>query len=231
MKAIIKNELRKYFYSPLGYIVIGLILVVFSLYMLSGIVMDKIFDMGISLYYTLELALSIIVALASMGLFAEERKTGTEKILLSAPISTFKMILSKFLSVGIIVLIAGILMTVEFFIFKAFGPYSIVEGMAQILGFMLVLMAGVSFGMFVSSVSENSIIAGALTIIPMIIFNIVSTQLMVENALMSIIYLPRLYINFARGIISIADILVLLLFIAFFFILTMLVFKRRKLVK
>ena len=231
MKAIIKNELRKYFYSPLGYIVIGVFLVLFSLYIVSGIITYGILDMGIAFFFTAELGLPVMICLLAMGIFAEERKNGTDKILLTAPISTFKMVLAKFLAAGMVIGIGLLFTMVYFFVMRTYGTYSFIEALTQMIGFLLISLAGISFGMFASSLVDNPVIAGALIIIPMLFWSTVGTNFGVENTIFSITHLSNLYINFARGIISIADVLILCLFIALFFALTMIVFKRRRLVK
>lgn len=231
MKAIIKNELKKYFYSPLGYIVIGGFLVIFSLYVLSGIVSYLTLDLGIALYYTIELGFPVIIGLLTMGMFAEERKNGTEKLLLTSPISTFKIVLAKFFSAMIVCGIGLLITLIHYFIFRIFGEYSFVEALTQILGVMFVAAAGISFGMFASSLVDNPVIAGAITIITMELWTILASNVGINNMLFSITHLSALYINFGRGVISIADILILCLFTVLFFTLTLLSFKRRRLVK
>lgn len=231
MGAIIKNELKKYFYSPLGYIVIGVFLVVFSLYILSGIVSYMTLDIGLALYYTIELGFPIIIGLLTMGMFAEERKNGTEKLLFTSPISTFKMVLAKFISAAIVIGIGLIFTLIFYFVFRLYGDYIFIEALTQIVGMVFISAAGISFGMFASSLVENPIIAGAITMIPMILWSTIASTFGIDNMLFSTTHFSSLYINFARGIISIADILILFLFTALFFTLTLLSFKRRKLVK
>ncbi len=230
MKAIIKNELRKYFYSPLGYIIVGAFIIIFSLYVLSGIASYRILDLGIAFYCTIDLAFPVLIALLTMGIFAEERKSGTEKILLTAPISTTKMILAKLIAATIVVVIATLLTSVFYFIFNGYGAYGLGEAITQQVGFILVAIAGISFGMFASSLCDNPVIAGAIVFVPALLMTIFS-GVGIGSSLFDIIRISSLYINFAKGIISVADILILCLFTTLFFTLTLLGFKRRRLVK
>jgi hypothetical protein len=65
----------------------------------------------------------------------------------------------------------------------------------------------------------------------MILWSIIASTFGADSLLFSITHISNLYINFGRGVISLANILILIAFTALFFTLTLLSFKRRKLVK
>ena len=84
MWAIIKKEFKAYFYSPIGYIYIGVFILITSfLFFLDLFAYGSVefFDM----YSLTTLVLSFIVPVLTMRMFAEERKTGTEQLLLTSP--------------------------------------------------------------------------------------------------------------------------------------------------
>ena len=97
MWAIIKKEFRSYFYSPVGYVFIGAFLlmssVFFSIYTLAyGSVQYS------GLFYSTVQLLTFTIAILTMGMFAGERKNGTETILFTSSRSITSIVLRKIFS-------------------------------------------------------------------------------------------------------------------------------------
>ena len=82
MFSIFKKELKSYFLSPIGYVAIGLFLAVFSLFFYLTTIMERGIDLGNLYFNTARYGLLIIVPIITMRMFAEERKNGTEQLLL-----------------------------------------------------------------------------------------------------------------------------------------------------
>ena len=106
MWAVIKKEFKSYFCTPIGYIFIGVFLIAFSIsFYFSVLGYGNVkFEY---IYYTLPtiLVLAFIIPLLTMRSFSEERKTGTEQLLLTSPISITKVVLGKFIAALLIVII------------------------------------------------------------------------------------------------------------------------------
>ena len=83
MKAILKKELKSYFLSPIGYVVIGIFLLCFSVFFYLTALSSGSVDLGGLYYYTALYGLIIIVPILTMRIFEEERKNGKEKLLLT----------------------------------------------------------------------------------------------------------------------------------------------------
>lgn len=99
-----------------------------------------------------------------MRMFAEERKVGTEQLLYTSPISLTQIVLGKFIA-GLIVVLATELCTLFYLIILSlFGAPHIQTAIVTLLGFFMLSMSYISFGMFASSITENQIIAGVITI-------------------------------------------------------------------
>ena len=79
MWAVIKKEFKSYFYSPIGYVVIGIFLLCFSVFFYLTILFtsNSSVDLGALYYYTALYGLIIIIPIITMRMFAEERKNGT----------------------------------------------------------------------------------------------------------------------------------------------------------
>ena len=78
MFAVIKKELKSYFYSPIGYIFIGLFLLLFSVFFYISIFKYQSMNFEY-LFYNGATILTFVVPVLTMGMFAAERKNGTEQ--------------------------------------------------------------------------------------------------------------------------------------------------------
>ena len=85
MGAVIKKELKNYFLSPIGYVVIGIFLLTFSSFFYLTTVQQSSIDLTYLFYYTALYALMFIVPLITMWTVSGERKSGTDQLLMTSP--------------------------------------------------------------------------------------------------------------------------------------------------
>jgi len=170
MLAIYKRELRSYFSSPIGYIFIGIFLAL-SGALFSMCTIQLFTDSDTSMYFLLMMfALVIIVPLLTMKLFSEERKLKTEQLLLTAPISLYSMVFAKFLAAYTMFAITFLASCFNFLILGFYGMPSIAILMGNILSILILGSAFIAVGVFVSSLTENQLIAAFGTIAILISF-------------------------------------------------------------
>ena len=86
MLAVIKKELKTYFYSPVGYVFIGLFLLMFSIFFYVDVFKYQSTNFEY-IFYSGATILTFIVPVLTMRSIAEERKNGTEQLLLTSPLS------------------------------------------------------------------------------------------------------------------------------------------------
>lgn len=227
MIAILKKELKSYFLSPIGYVVMAIFLLCFSVFFYLTTFTSASVDLGGVYYYTALYGLIIIAPILTMRMFAEERKTGTEQLLLTSPVGIFKIVIGKFLAALVVVILTLIISLMFFAITSYFGKPNIMSVLAAMIGFVFISMAAISIGMFASSLTENQIIAGVLTVG----FLVISLFAGSISPVLSGLTLIEYYLQFAQGVISLENIISLLLFTFVFISLTMIVMQRRKLVK
>ena len=227
MFAIIKKELKGYFLSPVGYIAIGIFLLIFSFFFQLEVMNTATINLGYLYFSVAVYGLLIMVPVLTMKLFADERKSGTEQLLLTSPVGIFKIVMGKFLSAFFVILITLIFSFMYYIIISFLGKPNLIMTLVQMLGFALVGMAGVSIGMFASSLTENQFVAGLITAG----FLLISLFITEINSALSVLSFVDFYRNFAMGVISIETIISLLLFTFVFIALTIIVMQRRKLVK
>ena len=118
MRSIFLKEIRSYFSSIVGYVAILVFLVFCGLFLWvfedSGILsfgyasLDRFFELAPWL-------LILLIPAITMRLFSEENRTGTLELLLTKPITEFKLVFSKFIA-GLILVVIALLPTLIYYI-------------------------------------------------------------------------------------------------------------------
>ena len=224
MGAVFKKELKAYFLSPVGYVVIGIFLLFFSISFRYDILDYATIDLGYLYSFTAAWGLVVIIPILTMRSFSEERKSGTEQLLFTSPTSMFRVVMGKFFAATTVILITLVISLIYFAILSVFGKPNIITTLVQILGFLLMSMAAISFGLFASSLTENQVVSGIITVAFLLLNIFVDIKVLNLNLL-------NYYNGFQKGVISIEDTISLLLYAFVFISLTIIVMQRRKLVK
>lgn len=163
MLAIFKRELRGYFTGVIGYVFLVLFLavagIIFSYTTLFSMTADS------TSYFTAMLLFSaIILPILTMKSFSEERKTKTEQLLLTSPVSIPSMVMGKFLASY--VMFAGALIFTSLY-FLLLLPYAAIKWaviVGNVIALLLVGMVFIAIGLFVSALTENQLSAAVGTI-------------------------------------------------------------------
>lgn len=227
MLAVMKKEFKSYFLSPIGYIYIGIFLLTCSIFFYLDLFAYQRTEFS-NMFGSAATVLTFIVPILTMRMFSEERKTGTEQLLLTSPRSVTSIVLGKFFAGGLVVVVSALATLIYFVILSMFGTPHLESALVTILGFVLLSLSYLSFGMFISSLTENQVISAIVSIgfflliwfLPGIVSSFSSLSLM--NAF---------YNSFMAGTISIADLVLLVSFTAMFVVFTIMVLQRRKYVK
>ena len=226
MFAVIKKEFKSYFYSPGGYVFIGLFLIMFSIFFYVDVFKYQSTNFEY-IFYSGATILTFLVPILTMRAIAEERKTGTEQLLLTSPLSITKVVLGKFIAATLIVAITEICTFLYFGILCYFGTPHITTALVTLLGFLLLAMSYISFGILASSITENQIIAGVITIG----FFILTWFLPQFSSIFTNFSLINMFSKFPTGQIDIADTVTFVTFTISCILLTIIVMQRRKSVR
>ena len=226
MFAVIKKEFKSYFYSPVGYVFIGLFLIMFSIFFYVDVFQYQSTNFEY-IFYSGATILTFIVPILTMRAIAEERKTGTEQLLLTSPLSITKVVLGKFIAATLIVVITEICTFLYFGILCYFGTPHITTALVTLLWFLLLDMSYISFGILASSITENQIIAGVITIG----FFILTWFLPQFSSIFTNFSLINMFSKFPTGQIDIADTVTFVTFTISCILLTIIVMQRRKSVR
>ena len=227
MIAVIKKELKNYFLSPIGYIVIGIFLIAFSSFFYLTTINQAKIDLTYLFYYTALYGLMFITPLITMWTFAGERKSGTDQILLTSPVGMLGVVVAKFLSSLLLILIPVIGTLMYFGILCYFEVPNIPIYLTSMLGFLLLSMTYISFGILSSSLTESPIIAGILTFA----FVFASTWVPYLIDSLSNLSLVDKFISFLYGQIDITALVLFVTLTILCILITMIIMQRRKSIK
>lgn len=226
MWAIMKKEVKSYFLSPIGYVFIGLFLLMSSVFFYLDVVTYGSAQFE-NMFYSATTILTFIIPILTMRMFAEERKNGTEQLLYTSPKSITQIVMGKFGASMIVILVTAVLTLLYFVILSFLGTPHLQTALVTLLGFIMLSMAYISFGMFASSITENQIIAGVITIG----FFIITWFLPNFSEALSTFSLINMFNKFPSGLIALEEIVAYVSFSVLFILLTIVVLQRRKSVK
>ena len=230
MFAVLKKEFKSYLLSPIGYIFVGLFLLMFSIFFIVTIFQNSVVNFEY-LFYNGATILTFVIPVLTMRMFSEERKNGTEQLLLTSPRSITSIVLGKFLAAALIMLITEAFTLIYFAILKYFGEPSLAVALTTLGGFFLLSLAYISFGMFASSITENQIVACVLTIGVFITMWFLPSLNSSLSEVLRQFSLISMFDKFPEGIISLSEIVTFTTFTILFIVLTIMVLQRRKSVK
>ena len=163
MTAIFKRELKSYFASPVGYVVVA------ALAALYGFFYYQVMLTGASayiseVYSSLYMFGMMIIPIITMKTMSEDRKNKTDQALLTAPISVTAIVMGKFLSAFALYAIPTVMGLLPALAMSTFSnpPWGIVIG--NFISTLLYGGAMISIGVFISSLTESQIVAAIGTL-------------------------------------------------------------------
>ena len=231
MKAIFKKELKSYFTSPVGYVYMAVYFAFASL-IFSSLILYGISDMQ-SVFASLTLSFFIIPVI-TMKTIAEEKKAKTDQLLLTAPISVCDIVIGKILAAFTMYAIPTLCTAVFAIIFEIFGSVSWNTVVSSYIGLLLIGLIYVSAGVFISSITENQIIAAVVSF-AFVLFASVYDSFIVplfENEVVYSIFnwfsINMRFSDFYYGIISFETVVYYLSLIALFAVLTVNGIEKRR---
>ena len=236
--AIYKKEMRSYFISSIAYVILFIFSVIsgYFFFTIAATYSKMSLQFGQMPYYqdllnieefvvrplfsNLGVVMLFLIPMLTMRLIAEEKGSGTLKLLISYPVRDIDVLLSKYLA-ALSMLVAMLLLTfpVPLFLF-AYGSPELGPLLSNYLGLFLMGGAFISLGMFASAVTERQVVASVLTFGALILFWVINWAQNLTELNLGII-LEDLSIfthfeNFTNGIIITHDVIYYVLFTVFF---------------
>src|SRR5215467_5124782 len=197
--AIVERELRAYFISPIAYVVLTIFVFLSGLFFRS--ILAQVLQMGLmsqlqaqqlgpramdmpgmitrGFLSTMSVILLFVMPMLTMGLFSEEKKRGTIELLLTAPLTDMQVVLGKFFAAAVFYLILLVSTWIPMAVLYLYGSPASGPILTAYLGLLLYGLAILAIGLFISTLTENQIIAAVLTfgtIMVLWLLNVVATR-------------------------------------------------------
>lgn len=170
---LLARELRSFFYSPVAYVVIALVMVINGFSFRAAIaILERGPQQGSIVSWTFYsqwfwLSYFFIFPLLTMRLFAEERKLGTFETLFTAPVRTWQVVWSKYAASVVLYCLIWVPSLANFFIFEEMtgGATEIPAGSLYGIYLLIFVMGlfNLAVGCFASALTSNQIVAAVLS--------------------------------------------------------------------
>jgi ABC-2 type transport system permease protein len=235
MLAILKKEINSFFSSPIGYLVIGLFLLLNGLFLWVFKGDFNILDYGFadlsSFFLIAPWILMFLIPAVTMRSFSDEKKQGTLELLLTKPISKIHIVLGKYFGALLLIIIA--LIPTFLYVYTIYqlgnpsGNLDFGSTIGSYFGLLFLLISYTAIGVFASTLSENQIVAFLIAISLCFIFYIgfdgianLTSNLFIEQLGMSYHFK-----SISKGVLDTRDIIYFLSVTVFFIVFTKLNFK------
>ena len=240
--SIAAREFRNLFLSPLAWVILAVVQFILAWFFFSSIEVffnlqeelaamsnpPGVTDLVISpLFQTTGIVLLMVLPLLTMRLISEERRSHTLSLLRSAPISITEIVIGKYLGLlaFIIVMVTLIsLMPLSLYLGTTPDTGKLVAG---ITGLVLLLAAFSAAGIYMSSLTDNPMVAAISSFGLLLLLWIININTGTPgnsgaepSAILAYLSMQTHFSNMLRGIINTADIAYFLLFIVCFIVLT-----------
>jgi ABC-2 type transport system permease protein len=228
-----KKELRDFFASPIAYVFIGVFLFLsfwlyFSSVFLVGEAHLRVFFSWIPLLFV------VLLPSVTMGKWAEEQKTGTLEILMTLPATDWQIIIAKLTAcIGFLAVVLVLTMPLPI-VFSFLGDVDFGPVWGSYFGLFLLGMSYMALGLFISSLTQNQIVAFLISVVVLFLFYIIAEPIVLS-------YMPKMMIPFvefvsfnhhyeslARGVIDSRDIIYFVSAAGFFVYLNHMSLQMRK---
>lgn len=158
MIAIFKREFKSYYSGMMGWLLTGVMLLFGGLYFTAANLQGGYTNFTISLY-SFVIVLLIFIPLLCMRSFAEEKRSKTDQLLLTSPVSVSGIVMGKYLALLAMFAVPVAIFSLYPLIMLLLGGVDLVASYAGILGYFFMGAACIAVCMYLSTLTENQIIA------------------------------------------------------------------------
>lgn len=234
MFAIFKKDFSSQFHNFTGWLFLAVFWALMSLYvgMYCFIGLDPDISDILSVSATFFMILLPILCMRS---FAEERRSKTDQMILTAPISVGQVVIGKFLALAAVYSITVVGMCIYPVILSQYGEVPFSQSYLGLFGMWLFGLAEIAVCVFISSLTESVIIAAVISVavlfVALVIPNlqsIISTDGNIITVILGVFDIPSRFDTFLNGTLDLTSVVYLLsVVIVFLFFTTQVIQKRR----
>jgi ABC-2 type transport system permease protein len=160
---IAKREFKAFFVSPIAYAVGAAFLFITGLFFVFSVTISLTATM-FQVFNVTSVILLFIAPVLTMRLLAEEARSGTLELLMTAPVRDWEVVLGKFLATFLFLCTLLVPTLYYLFLLTQFGNPDVIVTFSGYLGLLLFGGMLISFGLLTSALSANQIVAAVLGI-------------------------------------------------------------------
>ena len=218
MKSIVLREIKSFFGSPIGYLVIAVFLIGNGLFLWVFEGEYNILNSGfadLSPFFTLApWILIFLIPAVTMRSFSDEKKQGTLELLLTKPLSIWQIVNGKFLGSMLLIVMAIVPTFIYVKVISSLGmPEDNIDmgsTMGSYFGLLFLIAAYSAIGIFTSTLSENQIVAFIVAVFLCFFFYFgfesIATIVPGFQSLISVLGMQNHFKSMGRGVIDTRDV-------------------------
>lgn len=197
MFAIYKKELKGYLTSMVGYLFLTFLMLIMGLFFSNFCINEFYSDFSGTVLSSIGIGLILLVPMLTMNIFASEKRNKTDQLLFTSPISVTSVVMAKFLALMTLLGIVVVITSVFPIIISRFGTISMSSLVSGFIGFILFTACLFAIGIFISSLTDNTIISGVCTIVAFLSFYLgtIGVGLLPSNKIVTFIFLGLIIIG------------------------------------
>ena len=162
MLAIFKREFKSYFQNVIGWLFVAALLAVYGLYfyvynLKNGYPYISYDLKGIGFI------MMIAVPILTMRSLSDEKKTKTDQLMLTSPVSVGRIVAGKYFAMAAVYTIVIALFALSPLVLSIYGKVALSEAYVALFGYWLYGLSCIAVGLFISSISESVVISAILT--------------------------------------------------------------------
>lgn len=220
MIALLLREIKSFFGSPIGYLVIALFLILNGLFLWVFDGEYNILNSGfadMSPFFKLSpWILIFLIPAVTMRSFSDEKKQGTLELLFTKPLSIWEIVNGKFFGAFLLIVIALIptlvyVWMVSYFESPSTGSLDMGSTIGSYFGLLFLVAAYCAIGIFTSTLSENQIVAFIIAVFICFVFyfgfNGIANLLKSSNGIISKLGMDYHFKSMSRGVLDTRDII------------------------
>lgn len=169
MKAIFKREVNSYFESMTGYVFIAFLVAAVGIYFYMINLRDGYPYFSITLNNILFIYM-VAIPVLTMRSMAEEKRSKTDQLLLTSPVSPTGIVLGKYFAMLYVLIIPTIIFCICPVLISLTGNAYFAADYVGILTFFLLGALYIAIGMFISSLCDNQMVAFICTFLVLLVF-------------------------------------------------------------
>lgn len=162
MLAIFKREFKSYFQNVIGWLFVAALLAVYGLYF-------YVYNLKNGYPYIsydlngIGFIMMIAVPILTMRSLSDEKKTKTDQLMLTSPVSVGRIVAGKYFAMAAVYTIVIALFALSPLVLSIYGKVALSEAYVALFGYWLYGLSCIAVGLFISSISESVIISAILT--------------------------------------------------------------------